>query len=135
MNSLVYPLRELGCIDEFALLWPKKAVSQRQRDRQRRAALREEGRVDPPAAKALRKALEWDATMRRRGWSRARLAAEVGYTRARITQILHLLNLPDDLKQKLLAGRPKVTGMTIREAIKLATSRSSDSQRPAQSGA
>ena len=85
--------------------------------------MREESRLDPPAAKALRKALEWDAIMRRRGWTRSRLAAEVGYTKARVTQILHLLNLPDDLKQKLLAGRPEVEGMTVRNAIEVARAR------------
>lgn len=51
------------------------------------------------------------------------LAAEVGYTRARITQILHLLNLPEEVKQKLLAGRPEVAGMTIRSAVEAALTR------------
>lgn len=83
---------------------------------------REEKRVDPPAARALRQALEWDAIMRRRGWSRARLAAEVGYTRARVTQILHLLKLPNAVKQNLLAGRPEVAGMTVRSAVEAAQS-------------
>ena len=48
---------------------------------------------------------------------------------------MHLLHLPAEMKQSLLAGQPEVAGMTIREDIKLAMSRSSDSQRPAQSGA
>ncbi len=58
--------------------------------------------------------------MRRRGWSRSRLAVEVGYTRARITQIMHLLKLTDEMQEKLLVGRPEVAGMTIRNAIEAA---------------
>lgn len=119
-GSGVYPLTELGCPDEFDLLWPKRVISQWQRDRDRRSALREERQVDPPAAKALRQALEWDAMMRKRGWTRSRLANEVGYTRARVTQIMHLLNLPIEVKERLLAGAPSVGGMTIREAVQIA---------------
>ena len=119
-SSGVYPLTEPGCIDEFPLLWPEREVSQWQQDRDRRAALRAENAVDPPAAKALRMAQQWDATLRRRGWTQTRLADEVGYTRARVTQILHLLKLPAELKEQLLSGDGAVASMTVRAAIEIA---------------
>ncbi len=122
-SSGVTPLGELACLDNFALLWPEEEVSQWRQRRERRAALREEKERDPPAAKALRQALEWEVMLRRRGWTRSRLADEVGYTRARVTQIMHLLHLPYDIRVQLLEGNPEVAAMTIREAIALARSR------------
>ena len=72
--------------------------------------------------------MAWDELMLRRGWNRSRLAAEVGYTRARITQIMHLLRLPAEMKEQLLEGDVRVVGMTIREAIEIARGVRSEGQ-------
>ena len=39
---------------------------------------------------------------------------------ARVTQVMALLDLPDDVKERLLAEGDEVRGMSIREALRTA---------------
>ena len=85
-----------------------------------RAERRERLRTSPPAKEALRKAMAWQREMEDQGIRRADIARREGLTRARITQILGLLKLPDDVKALLIAGHDEVAGMSIREALRRA---------------
>ena len=72
----------------------------------------------PPAAEALRTAMRWQKEMEEQGLRRADIARRERLTRARVTQIMHLLDLPEDVKVELLAldkGRPD---WTVREALR-----------------
>ena len=47
-------------------------------------------------------------------------AQEERVTRARVTQIMSLLDLPEDVKVKLLEDDEEARGMSIREALRTA---------------
>jgi hypothetical protein len=75
------------------------------RSGRRRKRIREHGPVVPtgpsPAARALVRVVEWQKVIEAEGIDRAEIARRNGYTRARVTQLMSLLRLPDDLKTKL----------------------------------
>ena len=52
------------------------------------------------------------------GLRRADIARRERLTRARVTQMMSLLGLPDDLKNILLAGHEEVEGWSIRRALR-----------------
>lgn len=74
----------------------------------------------PPAAEALRKAVAWQSEIDDGTINRAGIARRERVTRARVTQIMSLLDLPDDVKERLLAEGDEVRGMSIREALRTA---------------
>lgn len=69
------------------------------------------------AADALRLATAWEAEMARTGTNRAAIARRERITRARVTQIMSLLDLPDHLKTMLLGDHKDVEGWSIRKAL------------------
>lgn len=94
-------------------LWPKVEGPKARRLRER-AERRERLRASPPAAEALKKAMLWAAEMESSGIRRADIARREGITRARVTQVMSLLKLPEDVKVSVLAGgEPR----TIRGAL------------------
>lgn len=66
------------------------------------------------AAAALRMALAWSAELESGNVTRADIARREGVSRARVTQILRLLGLPDKLQRELLAG---TIALSIRGAL------------------
>ena len=74
----------------------------------------------PPAAEALRRALAWQEEIDRGEATRAEIARRERITRARVSQVMSLLDLPDDVKQKLLADDQETKGWSIRRAIRTA---------------
>jgi len=72
----------------------------------------------PPAAEALRKAMAWQTEIEAGTINRAGIARRERITRARVTQIMSLLDLPDDVRERLLAEDEQVRGMSIREALR-----------------
>lgn len=74
----------------------------------------------PPAAEALRKAMAWQQEIEAGAMTRARIARRERVTRARITQVMALLDLPEDVRDRLLAEAEDVKGMSIREALRTA---------------
>ena len=74
----------------------------------------------PPAAEALRKAMAWQAEIEAGDMTRARIARRERVTRARVTQVMSLLDLPEDVKVKLLEDDDAMKGMSIREALRTA---------------
>jgi ParB-like chromosome segregation protein Spo0J len=75
--------------------------------------------AEPPAAVALRRVLAWQAEIQSGAVTQADIARREGYTRARITQLMKLTRLPDQIKQMLLANDPSTAGMTVTRAIEL----------------
>ena len=51
------------------------------------------------------------------GINQAEVARRMGISRARVTQVMSLLELPDDLKVKLLDGDPAAKEWSIRRAF------------------
>ena len=82
-----------------------------------RAERREAKQAHPPAAEALRKAMAWQREIEEHGLKRADIARREGITRARVTQIMSLLQLPPEVKDRLLAGTTDTAGMTVRAAL------------------
>jgi len=74
----------------------------------------------PPAAEALRQAMAWQSEIESGTTNRAGIAKRERITRARVTQIMSLLDLPEDEKDRLLAEGDEVKGMSIREALRSA---------------
>ena len=64
--------------------------------------------------------MAWQTDIEERGLRRADIARREGFTRARVTQVMKLLDLPDDVRKRLLDGDEEVAGMTVRDAIGIA---------------
>ena len=62
--------------------------------------------------------MAWQTEMRESGLTRADIARRENLTRARVTQVMSLLNLADNEKKKLLAEDPEVTDWSIRRALR-----------------
>jgi len=62
--------------------------------------------------------MEWKSLMATEGINQAEIARRIGLTRARVTQLMRLLYLPENLKLKLLVDEPDVRGWSIRRAMK-----------------
>ena len=94
------------------------------RSGRRRKRIREHGPVVPcgpsPAAKALVRAMEWQKVIEAEGIDRAEIARRNGYTRARVTQLMKLVHLPDEVRAGVKAGDESFAGWSIRQAIELA---------------
>ena len=88
-----------------------------------------------PAALALVRAMEWQKVIEAEGIDRAEIARRNGYTRARVTQLMSLLRLPDDLKTKLLAEDADLAGWSIRRAIQAVPARGQSAVSASRSSA
>ena len=77
---------------------------------------------------AIRKALEWRQLIEEQGIRQADIARQEGITRARVTQVMKLLNLPQDIQERLLDEDPSVANWSIRRAIR-ATCPPQDAER------
>lgn len=62
--------------------------------------------------------MAWQAEIESGEMTRARIARRERVTRARVTQIMALLDLPEDVRDRLLAEGDEVRGMSIREALR-----------------
>ena len=93
---------------------PLSARQRKLRDREKRRKARE---TQPPAAaQALQRAMAWQVEIDG-GLCRADIARREGVSRARVTQIMSLLTLREDLKGMLLSGHGTVEGWSIRRAL------------------
>ena len=72
------------------------------------------------AAKALKTALRWQSIIDEEGVNRAEIALREGLTRARVTQLMKLVHLPDEVRAGVKAGDESFAGWSIRQAIELA---------------
>ena len=84
--------------------WPTLEESPRQRmlrERRERKALLLNG--PSPATVALRRAMKWQEDIESTGITRADIARREGLSRARGTQIISLLDLPEEMRASLLA--------------------------------
>ena len=73
-------------------------------------------RLPKSAAEALKTATAWRAEMDRTGLRQADIARRERLTRARVTQIMSLLELPEDTKAMLLDGEGE--DWSIRRALR-----------------
>ena len=70
-----------------------------------------------PAGEALQKALDWQKLIEQESISRAEISRREGLSRARVTQLMSLLKLPEEVQQGLLAGAPEYVGWTVRRGL------------------
>ena len=63
-------------------------------------------------------ALDWQKLIEQESISRAEISRREGLSRARVTQLMSLLKLPEKVQQGLLAGAPEYAGWTVRRAIR-----------------
>ena len=70
-----------------------------------------------PAGEALQKALGWRKQIEQESISRAEISRREGLSRARVTQLMSLLKLPEEVQQGLLAGAPEYAGWTVRRGL------------------
>ncbi len=68
------------------------------------------------AGEALRTAIRWEGEMKTRGILRADIARRERLTRARVTQVMSLLELPEEVKSMLLDGEGD--GWSVRRALR-----------------
>ena len=64
--------------------------------------------------------MAWQADIEAGAINRAGVARRERVTRARVTQVMALLDLPEDVKVKLLEDDEEAKGMSIREALRTA---------------
>ena len=108
-------------VDETELPQEEVVESPKQRKlRERKERMEAFMAGPPPAAEALRKAMAWQAEIEAGDMTRARIAGRERVTRARVTQVMSLLDLPQDVRDRLLAEDDDVRGMSIREALRTA---------------
>lgn len=69
------------------------------------------------ASEALKTAMSWQAEIEATGIRRADIARREGLTRARVTQVMSLLKLPDDMKAMLLDDRSEGEDWSVRRAL------------------
>lgn len=62
--------------------------------------------------------MRWQRELDETGLRRSDIARRERLTRARVTQIMSLLDLPTDVRAELLAAEPGTRGWTIREALR-----------------
>ncbi len=67
------------------------------------------------AAEALKTAMAWRAEIERGGVRQADIARRERLTRARVTQVMSLLDLPEEIKTTLLDGDGE--GWSVRQAL------------------
>ena len=70
-----------------------------------------------PAGEALQNALSWQKLIEQQRISRAEISRREGLSRARVTQLMGLLKLPEKVQQGLLAGAPDYAGWTVRQGL------------------
>jgi hypothetical protein len=105
-------------LDRFKMKERPKPLSGRQKRRQRKAARDQQiARGPSTAALALEKAIRWQEAIDTEGINRADVARREGLTRARVTQIMGLLNLPEDIKVNLRDNASHTRGWSIRQAL------------------
>ena len=94
-----------------------KPPSARQKKLRRRARKRKEREAGPsPALVALRRAMAWQVEIEAGEVTRADIARREGLTRARVTQVMSLVKLPDEVKGMLLDGEGE--DWSIRRALR-----------------
>ena len=71
-----------------------------------------------PAGEALQKALDWQKLIEQESISRAEISRREGLSRARVTQLMSLLKLPEKVQQGLLAGALEYAGWTVRRGLR-----------------
>ena len=87
---------------------PRKSSSKSQSKQQVRLS---------PAGEALQKALDWQKLIEQESMTRAEISRREGLSRARVTQLMSLLKLPEKVQQGLLAGTPEYSGWTVRQGL------------------
>lgn len=106
------------CPSEFRSPVDSVGESPRQRmlrERQERKERRMEG--PSPASQSLHRAILWQEEISSNGTTRAGIARREGLSRARVTQILTLLGLPEEVKAKLLSDDKEVMGWSVRKVL------------------
>jgi hypothetical protein len=71
-----------------------------------------------PAVEALQKALGWQKLTEQESISRAEISRREGLSRARVTQLMSLLKLPEKVQQGLLDGAPEYADWTVRRGLR-----------------
>ena len=91
-------------------------------EREARRIARAQRLADGPsaAALALQKARRWQAQIDGRGLRRADIARAEGITRARVTQVMRLLDLPADLQGDLTTNKSYTRSWSVRYALEMA---------------
>ena len=104
---------------EFPLARETKTPSERQKKLRRRARWRKKLMVGPsPAAQALQRVQAWQEEIDANGITRADIARREGLTRARVTQLMRLLDVPWSTQERLLENDPRVAGWSVRQALR-----------------
>ena len=73
----------------------------------------------PTLAETLARVDDWAVDLAG-GLKKSEIARREGLTRARVTQLMKLVNLPDEVKTGVKAGDGSFAGWSIRQAIELA---------------
>ena len=87
---------------------PRKSVSNSQSKQKVRLS---------PAGEALQEALGWRKQIEQESISRAEISRREGLSRARVTQLMGLLMLPEKVQQGLLGGAPRYADWTVRRGL------------------
>ena len=98
----------------------KPAETQARRDQRKQVERVRRVCENPPLRDALLKAIAWQKDIEESSMRRADIARREGLTRARVTQIMGLLDLPEDVRQKVLDRDPEVGSWTIRKGMEMA---------------
>ena len=101
-------------VDTFECKWLVK------RRRSRKSSLKSQSKQKvtlSPAGEALQKALDWQKLIEQESITRAEISRREGLSRARVTQLMRLLKLPEKVQKGLLAGAPEYAGWTVRRGL------------------
>ena len=110
-----YPCSTALVVDTFEC---KQLVKRR---RPRKASLKSQSRqivALSPAGEALQRTLGWQKLIEQQSINRAEISRREGLSRARVTQLMRLLKLPEEVQRGLLAGAPEYVGWTVRRGLR-----------------
>ena len=112
--------------DRFMLPMKVKPPSQRAQKRRRAAENRARKAAAPPVVpETLKRVLRWQEEIDSGSCTRASIARRENLTRARVTQLMKLLELPDAIKDAMLKDPEGYRDWTIRDALKMVKGKAS----------
>jgi len=100
---------------------PESPLQRKLRERRERMEALMAG--PPPAAEALRKAMAWQQEIETGTINRAGIARRERVTRARVTQIMSLLDLPEGERERLMGAHGPDGLTSIRAALRSVNAR------------
>ncbi len=118
MLPIDHPERTSPVIDRFSIPRPASPPSKRELKRTRAARNKAKKATAPPVVpQTLKRVMSWQEEIDSGDETRASISRREELTRARVTQLMKLLELPNEVRQAMLSSPENYRDWTIRRAL------------------